>query len=216
MSLLHQGWGRLTRLHYLPPLCPPALLPLLPLPPAPFAPLPPLPPPHPTPTFIFTDRHSRATHTYTPLGPLIFHSSTFHHFFLIKMWLPCIEIYSLYSTATQNPSRWGFALGKPPTREVCGENTNMLVFKKPAEPTRTLKFVLPPTRTPNAKRWNIGRVGSSRVGARVGHVHFMIFVLTSFALGTQRKPFFLCGIWAYELLVNILMPSSLIMYKNIS
>ena len=52
---------------------------------------------------------------------------------------------------------------------------------------RTLKFVLPPIRNPNASQWNIGCVGSPGVGARVGHVHFMLFVSISFALGSQRE-----------------------------
>ena len=40
---------------------------------------------------------------------------------------------------------------------------------------------------PNASQWNIGCVGSPRVGVRVGHVHFMLFVSISFALGSQRE-----------------------------
>ena len=40
---------------------------------------------------------------------------------------------------------------------------------------------------PNATRRNIGRVGSSRIGACVGHVDFMLFVSISFALGSKRK-----------------------------
>ena len=43
--------------------------------------------------------------------------------------------------------------------------------------------------TPNMIQWNIGGVGSSGVGARIGHVHFMFFVSISFALGTQRNAF---------------------------
>ena len=53
-----------------------------------------------------------------------------------------------------------------------------------------LKFVLPPTPTPDASQWNIGGVGSSGIGAGVGHVHFMLFMSISFASGTQRKPVF--------------------------
>ena len=55
-------------------------------------------------------------------------------------------------------------------------DTNMLVsntLKFALPPTPTLKFALPPT-----PMW----------GAGVGHVHFMFFVLISFALGSQRKP----------------------------
>ena len=51
----------------------------------------------------------------------------------------------------------------------------------------TLKFALSPTPTPHASQCNIGGVGSSGVGAGIGHVHFMLFMSISFALGTQRK-----------------------------
>ena len=40
---------------------------------------------------------------------------------------------------------------------------------------------------PNASRWNIGRIGSPRIGAGVGHVHFKLFMSISFALDSQRK-----------------------------
>ena len=46
----------------------------------------------------------------------------------------------------------------------------------------------PPTQTPNANRWNIGRVGSPAQNSRIGHVDFMLFVLISFALVTQHEP----------------------------
>ena len=39
-------------------------------------------------------------------------------------------------------------------------------------------------------QWNIGCVGSLALGLCVGHVHFIFFVLISFASGTQRKPVF--------------------------
>ena len=55
---------------------------------------------------------------------------------------------------------------------------------------QTLKFALLPTPTPDASQWNIGGVGPSGVGAGVGHVHFMFFVLISFAFCSQRKPSF--------------------------
>ena len=63
--------------------------------------------------------------------------------------------YSLYSTATQNHSRW--------------------------------VLLRHPTQNPNASQWNIGCVGSQTQNFRVGHVHFMFFVLISFAFGTQRE-----------------------------
>ena len=63
-------------------------------------------------------------------------------------------------------------------RKICVGNTNMLV-------SNNAKICITPTPTPNASRWNIGGVASPMRG--VGHVHFMFFVLISFALGTQRK-----------------------------
>ena len=54
-------------------------------------------------------------------------------------------------------------------------------------PMRTLKFALLPTQTPYASQWNISCVGSPGVGARVGHVHFMLFMSNSFALGSQHE-----------------------------
>ena len=47
-----------------------------------------------------------------------------------------------------------------------------------------------PTQNPNASQWNIGWVGYQTQISFVGHVHFMFFVLISFAFGTQRKPSF--------------------------
>ena len=41
--------------------------------------------------------------------------------------------------------------------------------------------------TPNASQWNIGCVGYQTQKLRIGHVHFMLFVSISFALGSQRK-----------------------------
>ena len=46
------------------------------------------------------------------------------------------------------------------------------------------------TPTPDASQWNIGCVGSLALGLCVGHVHFIFFVLISFALGSRRKPSF--------------------------
>ena len=47
-----------------------------------------------------------------------------------------------------------------------------------------------PMQNPNASQWNIGCVGYQTQISCVGHVHFMVFVLISFAFGTQRKPSF--------------------------
>ena len=41
-----------------------------------------------------------------------------------------------------------------------------------------------PTQNPNASQWNIGCVGFQTQISCVGNVHFMFFVLTSFALGS--------------------------------
>ena len=57
-------------------------------------------------------------------------------------------------------------------------------------PTCWYILALPPTPTPDASQWNIGGVGSSGVGAGVGHVHFMLFMSIPFASGTQCKPVF--------------------------
>ena len=42
-------------------------------------------------------------------------------------------------------------------------------------------------KTPNASQWNIGCFGYQTQNLRVGHVHFMLFVSISFALGSQCK-----------------------------
>ena len=52
---------------------------------------------------------------------------------------------------------------------------------------KILKFAFPPTQNPNTTQWNIGCVGSLALGVCVGHVHFIFFVLISFALGSRRK-----------------------------
>ena len=85
-------------------------------------------------------------------------------------------------TISVGPSRWF----RPPMRAFGVGDTNMLVSKNRhrlnAKPYR-------PNTTPNSNQWNIGGVGSSGIGADVGHVHFMLFVSISFALGSQCK----CG-----------------------
>ena len=53
----------------------------------------------------------------------------------------------------------------------------------PMNPTRVT-----PNAKPNSSWWNIACVGSPSVGARVGHVHFVLFMSISFALGSQHKP----------------------------
>ena len=63
----------------------------------------------------------------------------------------------------------------------------MLVSVNAFPPTQNIKFAFPPTQNPNASQWNIGCVGSLALGLCVGHVHFIFFVLISFALGSQSK-----------------------------
>ena len=50
------------------------------------------------------------------------------------------------------------------------------------------KYALPPTQNPNASQWNIGCVGTQTQNLCIGHAHFVLFVLISFALVTQREP----------------------------
>ena len=53
--------------------------------------------------------------------------------------------------------------------------------------SKNTKMCVTPMRNPNDSQWNIGRVGFPGVWACVGHVHFILFVSISFALGSQRK-----------------------------
>ena len=77
----------------------------------------------------------------------------------------------------------------PPTRPIptCWY-LKTLKFALP--PMQILKLALAPTQNPNVSQWNIGCVGYQTQSFRVGHVHFMLFVLISFAFGGQRKPSF--------------------------
>ena len=101
---------------------------------------------------------------------------------------------SLYSTATQNTWCQGLALGKAPDARILRwRYQHVGIFWR----YLTLKFALAPTPTPDASQWNIGGVGPSGVGAGVGIVNFMFFVLISFAFCSQRKPSFQwnMGVW---------------------
>ena len=77
-----------------------------------------------------------------------------------------------------DPQRHNFVLGIPtcwyPKRRK---------FSLPLTPN--LKFAFLPTQNPNASQWNIGCVGSQTQISPVGHEHFIILVLISFALGSQ-------------------------------
>ena len=50
-------------------------------------------------------------------------------------------------------------------------------------PTQNLPENPKKMRNPNASQWNKGCVGFQMQNSRVGHVHFLIFVSISFALG---------------------------------
>ena len=71
-----------------------------------------------------------------------------------------------------------FALGIP-----AGWYLKTLKFALP--PTPNQEFALPPKPNPDVSLWNICCVGSPSIGAHVGHVHFMLVVSISFALGSQ-------------------------------
>ena len=108
-----------------------------------------------------------------------------------------VNLLSLYSTATQNTWRRGLALGNAPDARFLrwryqhvGIFWRYLTLKFAFSPTPDLKFAFPPTPTPDASQWNIGCVGSLALGLCVGHVHFIFFVLISFASDTRRKPVF--------------------------
>ena len=79
-----------------------------------------------------------------------------------------------------DPQRHNFVLGIPTCWYL-----KWLKFELP--PTQMLKFVLPPTPTPNTSRWNIASVRSPKQNSRVGHVDFMLFVSLSLSLGSQRE-----------------------------
>ena len=89
---------------------------------------------------------------------------------------------SLYSTATQN--YWG-----SPNAKICTGDTKICLTHN-----AKIKFVFPPTQTPNANQWNIGCFGSPTPFFCVGHVH-LIFVHFDFIRIGSR---FLSGIWALE------------------
>ena len=78
--------------------------------------------------------------------------------------------------------RRGLALGNAPnTRILCwryqhdGIFWRYLTLKFVSPLTPNLKFALPQMPTPDANQGNNGGVGPSRVGAGIGHVHFIFF-----------------------------------------
>ena len=77
----------------------------------------------------------------------------------------------------------------------------MLVSKN----AKTLRY---PKRNPNESQWNIGCVGSQTQSSGVGHVHFMFFVLISFAFGSQRKPRIQWNMGLNPEIVSVVMTSN--------
>ena len=65
------------------------------------------------------------------------------------------------------------------------KDTNLLVSFALSD----ANFSRHPMQNPNASQWNIGCVGFQTQNFRVGHVHFMFFVLISFAFGGQQTQF---------------------------
>ena len=78
--------------------------------------------------------------------------------------------------------RWVLALG------LCVGHVHFIFFLLISCPTQTrfsVEYGLKtPTRNPNSSQCNISCVGSQTQISRVGHVHFIFFVLISFALGS--------------------------------
>ena len=67
----------------------------------------------------------------------------------------------------------------------------MLVsIKTLADPTQSLTDPIRSLASPTQADGILVALGPLALSPRVGHVHFMLFVSISFALGTQRKPVF--------------------------
>ena len=87
---------------------------------------------------------------------------------------------------TQNTWLWGWRWAMHRTPEFYVTQRKMThIFR--VSPDAKPKVPFYPTRNPNASQWNIGCIGSLALGLCVGHVHFIFFVLISFALGSRRK-----------------------------
>ena len=74
---------------------------------------------------------------------------------------------------------------RPPTGPFHVEATNTLVSEKLHGSNASASQAKASAKNPNATSWNIGCVGSSRIGAHIGHVDVMLFVSISFALGSK-------------------------------
>ena len=78
----------------------------------------------------------------------------------------------------------------PPTPHFSLGDTNMLVSEKAKTPDAKPKICVLPNAKPKRKpvEYRLRWVPTQNSG--VGHVHFMFFVLISFALGSQHEPSF--------------------------
>ena len=86
--------------------------------------------------------------------------------------------------------RRGLALGNSPDARLLRWGYQHVGISRRQTPEAKPKICVSPNAKPDASQWNIGCVGSLALGLCVGHVHFIFFVLISFALGSQRKPSF--------------------------
>ena len=120
---------------------------------------------------------------YRPLGDVISGINVVHSLPLYTAYIP------LRRKTTGIGANANFRVGGLTQRENLRwpyQHVKTLKFALP--PTQYIKFALPGTENPNASQWNIGCVGSPTQNFRVGHVHFMLFVLISFGMGNQCKP----------------------------
>ena len=62
----------------------------------------------------------------------------------------------------------------------------MLVSKNPCGPNAKSDRPNAKPGKPNAIKWNTGCVGCPGIGACIGHLNFMFFMLISFVLGNQH------------------------------
>ena len=81
-------------------------------------------------------------------------------------------------------------VGLDPQREILRWEYQYVVSKNAkicVSPNANVYICVTPNATPNTSQWNIDCVGSPGIGACVGHVHFMLFMSISFALGSQLE-----------------------------
>ena len=82
--------------------------------------------------------------------------------------------------------------------------TSMLVSRNPCGPNATPNLPNTTPNPPNKSRWNIGHVGSPRVGSRVGHVDFM-FLCPFHLRWVANANAVSGGIWAFITITWTLM-----------